>query len=65
MVTIVDKIATDSTITSATLEVSNARNSAHALDIALNELDKYGWTVSIERYEASMNADGSYTLTLY
>lgn len=65
MVTITEKTANESIITSATLEVTGARGPAQALNLALNELGRHGWTVSIERYEARRNDDDSYTLTIY
>lgn len=65
MVTIISKTANESVITSATIEVAGARNPAHALDLALTDLGRHGWTVSIEQYEAKYNADGTYEITVY
>lgn len=65
MVTIISKDTTESVINSATVKVAGARNAAHALELALNDLDRHGWICSIERYESTISDDGSYILIMY
>lgn len=65
MVTIISKETNESVITSATLNVTGADSASKALELALNDLDRHGWTVSIERYDISRDEDGSYTLIMF
>lgn len=67
MVTIdkLDREFASSTVYGVEATVTGARNSAHALDMVLNELSRTGWTVSIERYEGRINEDGSHSISMF